>query len=124
MPMIRTLIGAVALAGLVVTAAPAHADTSDVRGNRGAETRSTGSPVNPNGFGSVVSQRAIDDHDIGTHASSQSTPHLGVGNVAANDGMLFDLSGTTDTGTRPGDHATSIGALTGYDPANRPGTHE
>lgn len=117
------------LAGLLMALAlaypgPACAAPPDGRGNTGAETRSTEKPDNPRGFGSVTSQRAVEDHDIGTHVSGQSTPHLGVGNVAANDGALFTLSGTTDTGTRPGDHAVAIGALSGYDPTVRPGTHE
>lgn len=104
--------------------APAFATPTDGRGNTGIETRDTGAPDNPRGFGSVTSQRALNDHDIGTHVSTQDTPHLGVGNIAANDGALADLAGVPDTGTRPSDHANPIGALTEYNPTTRPGTHE
>lgn len=119
---------AAVIAGLaalsVSVAVPANADAPDGRGNNTTETRSTGSPDNPRGFGSVTSQRAVDDHDIGTHVSTQDTPHLGLGNNAADDGNLATIAGVTDTGTRPGDHALIIGTLSGYDPAVRPGTHE
>jgi hypothetical protein len=33
-------------------------------------------------WGTVTSQRASTFHDVGEHASSQSTPRLGLGNVA------------------------------------------
>jgi exonuclease VII large subunit len=39
-------------------------------------------PANPECWGVVTSQRASTEHDIGTHASSQSEPRLGLGNVA------------------------------------------
>ena len=114
----------------LLLAAPALADKTHRGANNGAETQSTGTPTNPNGFGSVTSQRALNDHDIGTHVSAQDTPHLGVGNVSRNDQAEFDaasaFTGTTipNTGTRPGDHSFAIGPLVGYDPLNRPGTHE
>lgn len=110
------------IAAAVMFAPVANADPADGRGNTGTETRTTGAPGNPYGFGSVTSQRAIDDRDIGQHVREQSTPHLGVGNVAANDGNLAVIAGTTDTGTRPSDHGAIIGALTEYDPTARPGT--
>ena len=47
-----------------------------------------------------------------------------MGNVSRNDQAEFNAAGTTNTGTRPGDHAGAIGPLVGYDPNNRPGTHE
>jgi hypothetical protein len=133
--MMRTILIAATTAGVLVftagtvspfglIAAPAYAEPPDGKGTNTTETRSTGSPSNPNGFGSVTSQRAVDDHDIGEHASSQTNPRLGVGNVAAGDQAMFDAAGIPDTGTRPGDHAAAIGALTGYPATNRPGTHE
>ena len=125
----KLLTGAVALTtALTFALAPAAAaDAPDGKGvPHSTETKSTGKPINPRGFGSITSQRARDDHDIGSHASSQSRPHLGVGNVSRNDQAVFDAAGKQDgnTGTRPGDHAGAVGPLVGYDPNNRPGTHE
>lgn len=125
----KLLTGAVALTtALTFALAPAAAaDAPDGKGGpHSTETKSTGKPINPRGFGSITSQRARDDHDIGSHASSQSRPHLGVGNVSRNDQAVFDAAGKQDgnTGTRPGDHAGAVGPLVGYDPNNRPGTHE
>lgn len=115
----------IALAAAPIASAPViHADAPDGKGANTVETRSTGAPDNPRGFGAVTSQRALDDHDIGEHASGQTEPRLGVGNVAANDGALFTLTNLPDTGTRPGDHAAAIGELSGYPATNRPGTHE
>jgi hypothetical protein len=135
--MRRLLAGAVIVpAGLTTTAVLASASayaTVDERGaNAGAEKKSTGPPINPDGFGSVTSQVAVDDDEatIGSHVSSQDTPHLGVGNVSRNDKAEFDAArkvidpAITDTGTRPGDHAFAIGPLFGYDPLARPGTKE
>lgn len=116
-------IPAAAVAALLCPPAAA-ADAPDGLGNNTTETRSTSAPDNPRGFGSVTSQRAIEDRDIGTHVREQSTPHIGLGNNAADDGSLAAIAGVTDTGTRPGDHALIIGTLSGYDPFNRPGTHE
>jgi hypothetical protein len=126
---VKLLTGAVALTtALTFALAPAAAaDAPDGKGvPHSTETKSTGKPINPRGFGSITSQRARDDHDIGSHASSQSRPHLGVGNVSRNDQAVFDAAGKQDgnTGTRPGDHAGAVGPLAGYDPNNRPGTHE
>jgi hypothetical protein len=126
---VKLLTGAVALTtALTFALAPAAAaDAPDGKGvPHSTETKSTGKPINPRGFGSITSQRARDDHDIGSHASSQSRPHLGVGNVSRNDQAVFDAAGKQDgnTGTRPGDHAGAVGPLVGYDPNNRPGTHE
>lgn len=105
-------------------ATPAAAEPPDGKGNNTVETRSTGAPDNPNGFGSVASQRALDEHGLGPHVREQDKPHIGLGNNAADDGSLATIAGVTDTGTRPGDHALIIGTLSGYDPFNRPGTHE
>jgi hypothetical protein len=126
---VKLLTGAVALTtALSFALAPAAAaDAPDGKGvPHTTETKSTGKPTNPRGFGSITSQRALDDHDIGSHASSQSRPHLGVGNVSRNDQAVFDAAGKQDgnTGTRPGDHAGAVGPLVGYDPNSRPGTHE
>lgn len=112
------------LAMLGVGTAVAAAQPAERGANGGAETQSTGAPTNPNGFGSITSQRAVNDHDIGTHVSSQDTPHLGVGNVARNDQAEADASGADNTGTRPGDHALTVGPLVGYSPYTRPGTRE
>lgn len=119
---------AVGIFGLLVTAAGifsacANAEPTDGRGNTGIETRDTGAPDNPRGFGSVTSQRALDDHDIGEHVRDQATPHVGLGNGSANDGALAAIAGVTDTGTRPSDHGLIIGALSDYDATARPGTH-
>lgn len=38
-------------------------------------------PANPNCLGVVTHQRAVAQHDIGAHASSQEEPRLGLGNV-------------------------------------------
>lgn len=52
-------------------------------------------PTNPNCWGVVTSQRASTFHDIGEHASSQSTPRLGLGNVA----RLFGFDHVSDLGS-------------------------
>jgi hypothetical protein len=39
-------------------------------------------PTNPQCWGVVTSQRASTEHDVGQHASAQSEPRLGIGNVA------------------------------------------
>jgi hypothetical protein len=56
--------GAAAIATILV-AQPAAADTPD----------------NPSCLGVVTAQRAVANHDIGDHASSQDEPRLGLGNV-------------------------------------------
>ncbi|MBI2029607.1 hypothetical protein HYT02_04280 [Candidatus Gottesmanbacteria bacterium] len=48
----------------------------------------TGPELN-NCWGTVVSQRASYYHDVGEHASSQSEPRVGVGNLAHD---VFDMS--------------------------------
>jgi hypothetical protein len=97
-----------ALAGSVALAAP-----PDGKGQpRATEEKQTGQPENPNGFGTVVSQKASHYHDVGEHSSSQSEPRQGVGNVSRNDGS---------PGDHPGDHGGFVGNLddqVGADPDN------
>jgi hypothetical protein len=57
---------------------------------------------NPNGFGTVVSQKATTYGDVGEHSSSQEEPRQGVGNVARND---------PEPGDHPGDHGCFVGRL-------------
>jgi hypothetical protein len=71
------------------------------------EEKHTGQPENPNGFGTVVSQKASYYHDVGEHSSSQEEPRLGVGNVARNDSNLPGGS----KGSHPGDHGCVVGDL-------------
>jgi hypothetical protein len=60
-------------------------------------------PTNPECWGVVTSQRASTEHDIGIHASAQSEPRLGLGNVALlftgthQPGQLGSLLATLDT---------------------------
>jgi hypothetical protein len=127
---------ALACSAPLVMPALAHADATERGANGGAETQSTGTPTDAdgnniaNGFGSITSQRALNDHDIGTHVSAQDTPHLGVGNVSRNDAAEFDAASqlcnceVVDNGTRPGNHAVAVGPLVEYDPHTRPGTKE
>ena len=76
--MIHSLILAILL--IAVTVAPVFA---------------AGGPTNPNCWGTVTSQRASTYHDVGQHASSQSTPRLGLGNVA----RLFGFDHVSDLGS-------------------------
>jgi hypothetical protein len=88
-----------ALAG----SAAALADPPDGKGQpRADEIKESGQPDNPNGFGTVVSQKASTYHDVGEHSSSQDEPRQGVGNVARNDGA---------EGDHPGDHGCFVGDL-------------
>jgi hypothetical protein len=133
-----TVIVPAGLGLATLVAAPAFAVAPDGKGvPNAAEVKHTGTPDNPNGFGSVVSQRALNDHDIGTHSSAfapgqqstrpihgGATGRLGVGNVARNDADMADALGMPNTGAHPSNHADIIGPVTGYDPNNRPGTHE
>lgn len=52
-------------------------------------------PSHPNCWGVVTSQRASTVHDIGAHASAQSTPRLGLGNVT----RLFGFDHVSDLGS-------------------------
>jgi hypothetical protein len=44
-------------------------------------------PGTNNCWGTVTSQRATTEHDIGTHASAQSEPRAGLGNLAQDLGI-------------------------------------
>ena len=64
-------------------------------------------PANPNCLGVVTAQRAVANHDIGEHASSQDEPRLGLGNVA--EEVVGD-------GTHVGEFGAFLGEIDG-DPA-------
>ncbi len=88
---------------LTLAASAALADPPDGKGQpRADETKEKGQPDNPNGFGTVVSQKGSTYHDVGKHSSSQEEPRQGVGNVARNDGAKGD---------HPGDHGCFVGDL-------------
>ncbi len=99
-----------ALAGSAALAAP-----PDGKGQpRANEPKDTGSPKNPNCFGTAASQVASNSEPgtFGKHASSQEEPRQGVGNVARNDGAK---------GTRPSDHAALVGPQMGIQCSDGPG---
>ena len=83
---------AAGLAAALVTAGPALGETA---------------PVDANCLGVVTAQRAVANHDIGEHASSQEEPRLGLGNVA--EEVLGD-------GTHVGEFGAFLGEIDG-DPA-------
>ena len=120
-------VALLAMASLA-TAALAPAAAADVpdgkRVPHTTETQSTGKPTNPRGWGSITSQRARNEGDIGTHVSAQEKPHQGVGNVARNDQDVADALGTPNTGSHVSNHADTVGPVVGYDPNVRPGTKE
>jgi hypothetical protein len=100
-------ISVVVLLGLLMLAlACSGAAVADPLGGKGQpradETKEKGRPDNPNGFGTVVSQKGSTYHDVGKHSSSQEEPRQGVGNVARNDGA---------GGDHPGDHGCFVGGL-------------
>ena len=64
-------------------------------------------PANPNCLGVVTAQRAVANHDIGEHASSQEEPRLGLGNVAEE---------VVGHGTHVGEFGAFLGEIDG-DPA-------
>ena len=64
-------------------------------------------PDDANCLGVVTSQRAVANHDIGEHASSQEEPRLGLGNAA--EEVLGD-------GTSVGEFGAFLGEIDG-DPA-------
>jgi hypothetical protein len=64
-------------------------------------------PADANCLGVVTAQRAVANHDIGEHASSQEEPRLGLGNVA--EEVLGD-------GTHVGEFGAFLGGIDG-DPA-------
>lgn len=68
-------------------------------------------PENPNCLGVVTAQRAVADHDIGEHASSQDEPRLGLGNAARE--VLGD-------GTHVGDFGAFLGEIDGLPATNCP----
>ncbi|HBY93308.1 MAG: hypothetical protein M5U01_06730 [Ardenticatenaceae bacterium] len=59
-------------------------------------------PANPNCWGVVTAQRALAEQGIGRHASSQSTPRLGLGNVAR---LFYEL------GIISSPHVSDLGTL-------------
>jgi hypothetical protein len=59
-------------------------------------------PTHPNCWGTVTSQRASTFHDVGQHSSSQSSPRLGLGNVAR---ALYDA------GLTSGPHVSDLGSF-------------
>jgi hypothetical protein len=68
-----------------------------------APTAFAATPDNPDCLGVVTAQRAVANHDIGEHASSQEEPRLGLGNVTqlllgddAHIGDLGSLLGVID----------------------------
>lgn len=64
-------------------------------------------PADANCLGVVTAQRAVANHDIGAHASSQDEPRLGLGNAA--EQVLGD-------GTHVGEFGAFLGEIDG-DPA-------
>lgn len=84
------------LVAVLMTAAPAQGDTP---------------PGTPACLGVVTAQRAVANHDIGEHASSQEEPRLGLGNAARD--VLGD-------GTHVGDFGAFLGEIDG-DPATNCG---
>jgi hypothetical protein len=54
-------------------------------------------PANPDCWGVVTAQQASTLHDLGEHASAQTEPRLGLGNVAR--ALLGDDAHVSDLGT-------------------------
>jgi hypothetical protein len=82
------------LTGVLFTAPPALGSTP---------------PDDANCLGVVTAQRAVANHDLGEHASSQEEPRLGLGNVA--EVVLGD-------GTHVGEFGAFLGEIDG-DPATQ-----
>jgi hypothetical protein len=82
---VLSALSAAGLTAVLFTATPALGDTP---------------PDNANCLGVVTAQRAVANHDIGEHASSQEEPRLGLGNVAR------EILG-------PGAHPGQLGAFLG-----------
>jgi hypothetical protein len=102
---ISVVVGLVVLMSMLAASA-ALADPPDGKGQpRAEETKEQGQPENPNGFGTVVSQKASTYHEVGKHSSSQGEPRQGLGNVARNDDP------DDPEGDHPGDHGCFVGAL-------------
>ncbi len=100
---------------LSLAGSAALADPPDGKGQpRADETKDTGSPKDPNCFGTAASQVAttFPPGSFGEHASSQEEPRQGVGNVARNDDA---------PGTRPSDHAALVGPQMGIPCSAEPG---
>jgi hypothetical protein len=120
---------------LLAFAVPAAAAPPDGKGvNSSIEPKSTGTPGNPDGWGSVVSQCATQSTDacasagsFGAHAADPTPgddqPRLGVGNVARNDctNPDNDVQSCDEAAGRPGDHAAVVGDNLGADANARPG---
>jgi hypothetical protein len=60
-----------------------------------AVTAHAAQPPSVSWWGVVTSQRASTAHDIGTHVSSQDTPHAGLANVARE----FNFAGPGELGS-------------------------
>ena len=74
-------------------------------------------PDDANCLGVVTSQRAVANHDIGEHASSQEEPRLGLGNAA--EEVLGD--GTTSVSSAPSSaRSTGTPQPTAPDPSPPP----
>ena len=69
-----------------------------------------GAPASPSCWGVVTSQRAVNEGDVGQHASSQGTPRLGLGNVAR---LFFELD--LSSGPHVSDLGTTLASLDDLD---------
>jgi hypothetical protein len=118
--IILLLVSALLIAALAANVA--LATPPEDKGQPSAEEpKIPGSPDNPNGWGTVTSQRASTAHDIGEHASSFGEPRDGIGNVSRTDGGLAGRLGTTDTGDHPGDHSCIVDDISGTNCEGGPG---
>ena len=83
---------------------------------RAEEPKDTGSPKDPNCWGTTTSHMATTNNGMGSHASDpdmdgvKGEQRQGVGNVARNDRA---------SGTRPSDHAALVGPQMGAPPCDQ-----
>ena len=88
----------------------------DGKGHRASESKDTGSPKDPNCWGTTTSHMATTHGGMGGHASDpdmdgvKGEQRQGVGNVARNDRA---------SGTRPSDHAALVGPQMGAPPCDQ-----